>query len=979
MKVSPNEPFQLIYTLFDHQYLGYLFESFVIQLDSEGRLTFSHQNISAKNAKEFASGLDDNDYELIKIMDSMQPDIVVKHFEKKKIKADDFFLKVFDPKTGDETKQEQIIAHVERRRSKIMPLLKGKRLFEMGNDGEPAWKEIEILKEEASVLFHFRRNEDNTHYFPTIKYQDEKVDFQYKGAYILCNDPAYIVIENKLYSFQKNVDANKLKPFLNKKFIAIPRKIEDNYYRKFVAPLVASFDVYAKGFDIKTEKYELEPTLYFSELASNGGQVATDLFGNQTNSNTLELEEAKILFELKFQYGKHKYKADHSQEVNVHVENEDDEYTFYRIKRDLSKENKYLKFLQETGMPLKSSQSTVPLGQAFSWINESKKFLEDAGIKLIQNGKNIKKYFLGKSEMTVEIKENIDWFDVHAIVKFGDFEIPFKIIRNYILKNIKEIELPNGEIAVIPDAWFEQYSELMAFSNEGSLEELQLQKHHISLVKELTDSNLAQMSLKGKLQKLNDFDKIDDFEIPEGFKGELRPYQKAGYNWMRFLRSYNLGGCLADDMGLGKTVQTLTLLQSIHGEQDAGTSLLVMPTSLIYNWEKEAEKFTPNLRILNYTGVKRNKDVTLFSQYDLVLTSYGIVRQDIDLFEKFHFNYIILDESQVIKNPESIISKCVRELHSSSKLILTGTPIENTTLDLWSQMSFVNPGLLGTKSFFKKQYQIPIEKRKDEDKTKKLYSLINPFLLRRNKSQVATDLPEKIESVRYCTMSPEQEEAYEKVKSAYRDKIMKEIESGGLGKSQFMILQGLTKLRQIANHPMLADETYEGDSGKLEDISFMLDNAINKHHKILVFSQFVKHLKIVAQYLDEQKIKYAYLDGSTKDRQQQVENFQNDESIQVFLISLKAGGLGLNLTKAEYVFLLDPWWNPAIEAQAIDRAHRIGQQNKVFTYRFITKNTVEEKIMLLQQNKKQLATDLITTEESFVKNLSKADLVGLLD
>lgn len=978
MKVSPNKPFQLIYTLFEHQYLGYLFESFVIQKDDEGRLTFSHQNISAKNAAEFKTGLDDSDYKLIELMDSMQPDIVVKKHEKRKVKPDDFFLKVFDAKAGDTDKQDQLIAYVERRREKIMPLLKGKRLFEMGNDGEPAWKEIEVLEDEASVLFHFRRNDDNTHYFPTIKHRDQKIEFQYKGAYILCNDPAYIVIEDKLYSFQKNVDANKLKPFLDKKFIAIPKKIEDNYYRKFVAPLVASFDVYAKGFDIKTEKYELEPTLYFSELATTNGQ-SMDLFGQSGNDDTATLKESKILFELKFKYGKHNYKADQFQKVNVHVEEENDEYIFHRICRDIEKEKKYVKFLHDSGLALRSSQLTVPLGEAFTWIEGSRKFLGDAGIKLVQNGKSEKKYFIGKSEMTLEIRENIDWFDIHAIIKFGDYEIPFKVIRNYILKSIKEIELPNGEIAVIPEAWFEQFAELMAFSDEGKAEALQLQKHHVSLVKELTEAKLAQTSLKGKLQKLQDFDQIEDFEIPGGFRGELRPYQKAGYNWMRFLRSYNLGGCLADDMGLGKTVQTLALLQSVHEDKDAGTSLLVMPTSLIYNWEKEAEKFTPSLKILNYTGVKRNKDTKKFARYDLVLTSYGIIRQDIDLLADFHFNYIILDESQVIKNPDSIISKCVRDLHSTSKLILTGTPIENTTMDLWSQMSFVNPGLLGAKSFFKKQYQMPIEKRKDEHKTQKLYTIIKPFLLRRNKSQVATDLPEKIENVRYSTMSPEQEEAYEKVKSAYRDKIMKEIETGGMGKSQFMILQGLTKLRQIANHPLLADETYEGESGKLTDISHMLENAIKKNQKILVFSQFVKHLKIVGKYLDKEKIQYAYLDGTTKDRQAQVEKFQEDKDVQVFLISLKAGGLGLNLTQAEYVFLLDPWWNPAIEAQAIDRAHRIGQKNRVFTYRFITKNTVEEKIMQLQLSKKKLASELITTEESFVKNLTKEDLAGLLD
>ena len=300
-------------------------------------------------------------------------------------------------------------------------------------------------------------------------------------------------------------------------------------------------------------------------------------------------------------------------------------------------------------------------------------------------------------------------------------------------------------------------------------------------------------------------------------------------------------------------------------------------------------------------------------------------------------------------------------------------------MDLWSQMEFLNPGLLGGKTFFKNNFQLPIEKKQDEQQNKKLYTIIKPFLLRRHKSQVATDLPEKIESVRYCSMTEEQESAYEEVKSGYRNEIMNQIEEGGLGKSQFLLLQGLTKLRQIANHPKMIDESYKGESGKLKEISYMLENAINKNHKILVFSQFVKHLSIITSYLKEKNIDYCYLDGSTKDREAQVNRFQNEESVKVFLISLKAGGLGLNLTKAEYVFLLDPWWNPAIEAQAIDRAHRIGQKNTVFTYRFITKNSVEEKIMLLQQNKRKLASDLITTEESFVKNLSKADIVSILD
>ncbi len=404
-----------------------------------------------------------------------------------------------------------------------------------------------------------------------------------------------------------------------------------------------------------------------------------------------------------------------------------------------------------------------------------------------------------------------------------------------------------------------------------------------------------------------------------------------------------------------------------------------MPTSLVYNWEMEAKKFTPKLKTFTYTGTNRDKNPEKFAKYDIIITSYGIVRLDVDLLKKYRFNYVILDESQAIKNPGSNIAKAVRDLNSKNRLILTGTPLENSTMDLWSQMNFINPGLLGTQSFFKNEFLNPIEKHGDQAKTEKLYSIIKPFILRRHKSQVATELPEKTENIQYSAMLPDQEAEYEKVKAYYRNEILENIETKGLNKSQIILLQGLTKLRQIANHPKMADEGYEGTSGKLWDVAFMLDSAIMEGHKILVISQFVKHLSIVGEHLKTMNIDYAYLDGSTKDRQGQVERFQNDKELKVFLISLKAGGLGLNLTKADYVFILDPWWNPAAEAQAVDRAHRIGQENKVFTYKFITKGTVEEKILALQNHKRKLASDLITTESSFVKSLSKEDIESLLD
>ncbi|KEO73206.1 DEAD/DEAH box helicase [Anditalea andensis] len=973
MKVSSEKPFEIVYALFIHEFLGILFESFVVQLNEKGKLSYANQNISFKNAEDFAVGLDQRDFELIKLIDEMQQDAIVKKLNTKNLKPKEFLRKIYDEKTANKTIQEHIEQRLETLRAKVLEKLPGKRLFEMGNDGNPIWKEIEIMPEKASVLFHFRRNEENTHYFPTLKYKEERLDWQYKGAYLICNDPAWLVVDQKLFSFEKNVDGKKLTPFLNKKFIVVPRKVEKAYYEKFVTQLVSSFDVYAKGFDIKVERKQPVAYLNLSDLPGNAPK---DLFGNTSAPDV----EDQIIFDLKFQYGNYSFRAEEKKPNNVKLEQNGDQYIFYKVVRDLEKEKSYGDYLKLMGLPLKSSRFSLAKSRAFDWISNHKTQLEELGVKIQQAASlSGQRYFLGTASIVVEIKENIDWFDVNAIIKFGDYQIPFPALRKMLLKGKTEFILPNGEMAVIPSSWFTNYSEIFSFLDDtnSSKENLRLKKHHISLAQELETGNLVNLTLSRKLEKLRDFHTIGDFDLPEGFNGLLRPYQKAGYNWLRFLSEYRFGGCLADDMGLGKTVQTLALLaheKEIHPES---TSLLVMPTSLIYNWELEAKKFTPGLKILVYTGSGRIKDTAQFHQYDLVLTSYGITRLDIDLFSGFYFNYVILDESQAIKNPSSNIAKAVGELKCKNKLILTGTPVENGTMDLWSQINFVNPGLLGTQSMFKNQFLLPIEKKNDMLKSQKLHAIIKPFILRRLKTQVATDLPEKTIKIQYSSMTSDQEKAYEEVKSYYREQIVNE--AAGLQRKQFTLLRGLTQLRQIANHPRMTDSNYKGDSGKLEDVTYMLGETASEGHKVLVFSQFVRHLAIVKEFLDANNIRYAYLDGTTKDRQAQVKLFQENDDIKIFLISLKAGGVGLNLTKAEYVFLLDPWWNPAVEAQAIDRAHRIGQKNKVMIYKFITRNTVEEKIMALQEKKIALAGELISTEESFMKSLSKDDITALLE
>lgn len=1015
MKVSPSEPFQVVYSLLEHEYLGYLVEAFVVHLNAKGELTLQTQSLSPQNVREFSAGLDERDFELVRLTDNICQDTLLRRFNTKKWPTVDFFLRVYDPQKGDKVLQEAIADYVGRTKAQIFPLLAGKPIFLMTNDGDPVGEAVQFMPDPARVYFHFDRNANATHYFPIIRYPtgtdeagkalSERVDFQHRNALILCDEPAWLLVSNRLYHFARlgkgdvgaEVDGKKLRPFLAKNHIVVPKNMEAQYYQRFMVPLIAQYDVFAKGFEIRSAALSPSPVLTLSERV-NAAQRATAssgaLFGERDQIDVAEADEASssdVVFDLSFQYGDFTFRFDSfANASNVSLEQAGDDFVFHKIKRDLKAERQRFSFLREQGLDLRNGRLALAKGQAFNWLNDHRQALTDAGFALRQNADDPRRYFLGYSSLDISIREGRDWFDIYAKVRFGEFEIPFLKLRNLILHNKHEFTLPNGEIAVIPEAWFIKYAELVGFTELSPADELRndrlnervvLPKHHLALVQDLEKESLAETVMSRRLEGLREFEKIDEFPLPTRFLGTLRPYQKAGYDWMNFLRQYHFGGCLADDMGLGKTVMTLAMLQGRKeaNAADQRPSLLVMPTSLIYNWELEARRFTPDLRVLVYTGTYRDKNTAQFDDYDLILTSYGIVRIDIELLKAYRFDYVIMDESQAIKNPNSHISRAVMQLDQNHRLILTGTPLENSTMDLWMQMTFINPGLLGSQSFFRNTYQVPIEKRNDEQKMQKLYGLIKPFMLRRNKKQVATDLPPKVESVLYCDMTPEQATTYEEAKSYYRNLILERIEEDGLAKSQMIVLQGLTKLRQIANHPRLTDPTYEGDSGKLQDVWLRLETALMKGHKILIFSQFIKHLAVVKQYLKEKHIQFAYLDGSSTDRQAQVERFQTDDTVQLFLISLKAGGLGHNLTAADYVFLLDPWWNPAIEAQAVDRAHRIGQQKTVFTYKFIAKNTVEEKILALQQGKQRLASELVTSEESFVKSLTKEDVMVLLE
>ena len=975
MKVATTQPFAIIYSLLKHEYLGYLIAPFAVQVNSKGNLTLQYQGLTSKTAKDFQKGLDEADLQILKFTDALQTETIIKKFYNKKIHQNEFFLKIYDKNKGDKALQEAIENHLDEKIANILALVqsKQKKFFVMGTDGNPIWKPIQLVEEPVSVLFHFRRDEKETHYFPTLKCDSKKLDFQFKNALILCNEPAWMLIDDRLYHFSKNIDGNKLKPFLSKWYINIARNIEEKYFKTFVTPLVAAFDVYAQGFEIKSQVHLPQAVLQVSQLTKT---VSMSLF-DEAETDVDSEEESEIIFELYFNYGEYTFKAADDKPAFVHLEQTANSYIFHRITKNIIFEKNIIQTLKNKGLEFKLGKKVFSQKDALSWIEKHALSLQSEEIVLKQRFEG-KRYFVGQSQIEFKINENKDWFDLEALICFGDFKIPFIKLRPYILAGKKEYELPNGEIALIPEEWFSRYNDLFYFTEEK--DNLQLQKHHLYLIQKLEQENWAEINMQKKLAQLQNFEEIQDYPLPKDLKATLRNYQKAGYNWLRFLGDYGFGGCLADDMGLGKTLQTLAVLQAEKEKEDTEKkpSLIIVPTSLIYNWEVEAKKFAPRLQIVTYTGSQREKALSYLHRFDVVITSYGVTRIDVEALSKILFNYIILDESQAIKNPQSNISQAVSKLRGLKKLLLTGTPIENSLLDLWSQMNFANIGLLGGQNFFRKEFLNPIEKNQDVKKIEKLHQVTKPFILRRTKSQVAQDLPAKIENMNYSAMTPEQEKYYEEIKSQYRNKILEQIEHHGIAKTQFLILKGLTQLRQIANHPFLVDHEYTGSSGKMEDVVYKLETLVEEKKKVLVFSQFVKHLSIFRKYLDSKNWKYAYLDGATTDRQAQVERFQKDENTLIFLISMKAGGVGLNLTAAEYVFLLDPWWNPAVEAQAVDRAHRIGQRHTVITYKFISKGSIEEKIVALQEAKKQLASSIVSVEDSFFKSLNRDDISNLL-
>ncbi len=837
----------------------------------------------------------------------------------------------------------------------LLPLLAGGFLFR-GRETDPLQTLVRVADAQGQAQVELSQTLEGTAVTPFITLGDRKFLLTPEKTAVVSPDPLWLLSGNTLYPVEDG--ASLVTTLLDNPDLLVPADDTQAFLDTYLLPLAARVPVTGGGIVWEEEAgVEPVPRLYLSEA------------------------DGTLAVGLRFGYGAVEAVYDRSLPETISLR-KPDSLTFLRLARRPEREQAWWETLA-SGHGLKRGEQpdqfvlrakTDPVDFLLTHVPR----LTEAGFE-IYGERELTSARVNRSRPTVSfsVSSGIDWFDVDGVVHFGETQVKLKEVRRAVRRKERYVKLADGSIGEIPAEWLDKYRYLFSMA-EDSGEGLRLASAQVTLLDQLLldgDRIQADEEFGRRRENLRRFSQIEPRDLPDGLKANLRPYQKAGFDWLHFLHEYGFGGCLADDMGTGKTVTALALLQSLAESHEAkAATLLVLPRSLVFNWEREAARFTPNLRLLNHAGTTRVKGMAAFDEYDLVLTTYGIMLRDIEMLRQHRFHYVILDEAQAIKNPVSQSAKAARLLQADHKLTLTGTPVENSTLELWSQFSFLNPGLLGNLEHFRTEFAGAIEKRQDEAAAAFLRRLVHPFILRRTKDQVARDLPPRTERILYTEMEPGQKKLYEKTRDFYRAQIMGLVDKEGIQDARMKILEGLLRLRQISNHPRLVEPDSRAASGKFETLLETLDTLRAEGHKALVFSQFVSMLSLVREHLDAAHVPYAYLDGKTTDRQGRVDDFQNNPDLPLFLISLKAGGVGLNLTAADYVIHIDPWWNPAVEMQATDRTHRIGQDKPVFVYKLITRDTVEEKILLLQDRKRALVSQLISTEGGFFKNLTRQDI-----
>ena len=812
---------------------------------------------------------------------------------------------------------------------------------------------LQVIKEVAQPRFHIKKN---SHY--TISCRISTSGMEYDLGENESNSPLVFLYNHQLYTWSSNEIVHLVEQFLPEGKMTIPADEWNKKLHEFVLPLAREYRIdFDKSLVQEIKDGDPEVKLFLIEKGDY------------------------LVFQPSYSYKGYETKAKDRDEIVIP---QGEKVTIVHRNREV--ENAFIARLQNLHSNFIVNEESGSLAlKGTDVLNKNWFFLFADAIKELNTPvfgfealKNFR-FNTSKPQTRIFISSNTDWFDAKVDILFGDQKVTVAEVKRALANKQQFVQLNDGTLGILPDEWLKKYS-LLFRVGEGNTNNLKLSRFHLSVVDELyadRDEEELVVNLEEKYENLRQFNAIKEIEPPSSLQAVLRPYQVAGFQWLNYLTEIKWGGILADDMGLGKTVQALSFMEHYRKENGGLKALVVCPTTLIYNWENEIRKFTPELTYRIHHGPTRTRSKEEMVDHNVTITTYGTLRSDIKLLLSVNFDYVVLDESQAIKNPSSKVTKAASLLNAKHRLCMSGTPLQNNTFDVFAQMNFLNPGMLGTMEFFRQEFAIPIDKLGEQDRKEHLRKILYPFILRRTKEQVAKDLPEKQEMILWCEMEDEQRRIYDAYRNEYRDKILGTIQEQGIQRSQLTILQGLMKLRQICDSPAILneEEKFENHSIKLEELAREITENIS-NHKALVFSQFLGMLALIRAKLEELGVKYEYFDGSTSapDREKAIQSFQNDDTVRVFLISLKAGGVGLNLTAADYVYIVDPWWNPAVEQQAIDRTHRIGQTKNIFAYRMICHDTIEDKILQLQEKKRSLAKELIADDASFVKSLSREDV-----
>ena len=838
----------------------------------------------------------------------------------------------------------------------LFEILKGKTVEFETKTGE---RKIQFIDEPIDIKFILEKSDENT-YCLTPNIDVYGYDIFYGKNY------SYFLIDNKMHKCLPKVENRNLELLeVYKKNYTQSIVFNENNLRNFFAIVVPKIKDNFKIKNIDKEQIEkyMPKDLY----------VKIYLDYN---------EKGYIIADVKFCYGN----VEFNPIKNVNLE----------ITRNAIQENEVLDTFVQTGFMLDSANARLVLANDEKIYNFLSKEIEDYMKKFeVLVAEDFKKKDIKKIKIkSIGVKIENNLLDINLEdFRFNIYEIK-DIINKYKLKR-KFYKLKDGTYISL-----EKNNSLDFLENvvdnieidyvnpeEGTIKlpiyrAMYLEK----LFKEMNNTNIQKNEYYKKMISEIEDRHIDiNTKIPKKLNTELRTYQKIGYKWLKTLEQYKMGGILADDMGLGKTVQVLTVILSYiqENKEKAKNSIIVCPSSLTLNWYNEIQKFTPTIKKLVISGdyLERKRKIETINNYQIVITSYDSLKRDIDLYTQYNFKYIVADEAQYIKNNNTKNSKAVKLINAETKFALTGTPIENSLSELWSIFDFIMPGYLYKYKKFKELYEIPIIKNQDEEKMNKLKKQIEPFILRRTKSEVLTELPDKTVTILSNEMKEEQYSIYMSYMAQARDEIMYQIDMKGFEKSQIKILSLLMRLRQICCHPKLFLSEYTGESSKLNQCIEIIQDAVWGEHKILLFSSYTSMFEIIEEQLKKLKINYLKLTGQTRvgERIKLVDEFNTNENIKVFLISLKAGGTGLNLTGADMVIHYDPWWNLSAENQATDRTYRIGQKKNVQVYKLITKNSIEEKIYELQQKKAKLIDNMLSTDATFISKLSKDDIMALFE